>query len=167
MSLHISPRPEQHKEEHSRDVHIHHCCPPALSEPRASGWLLAIQPSAAACPRWKAMPWLNSQVLVFGSWEEREHGPSHSLGKRCRPSGVVLASPPCAEKAHVSACTHAHTQTQPVFAPFGKGAPRMPPTYLHGHTHCHCSRFPLLRRTGEQVRGHTHVPHIHTQLHDL
>lgn len=26
------------------------------------------------------MLWFNSQVLVFGSWEEREHGPSHSLG---------------------------------------------------------------------------------------
>lgn len=69
------------------------------------------------------MLWLNSQVLGFGSWEEREHGPSHSLGKRCMPSWVVLALPPFAED-----CVRTHTYSL-VFAPLGKGAHRMPHIY--------------------------------------
>ena len=72
------------------------------------------------------MLWLNSQVLVFGSWEEREHGPSHSLGKRCMPGWVVLALPPFAEKGHVS--THMHTHSL-CLLPLVRGHPRR-----HTHT---------------------------------
>lgn len=54
------------------------------------------------------MLWLDSQVLVFGSWEEREHGPSHSLGKRCLPSWVALALPTEVD-THVDRQTDRHT----------------------------------------------------------
>lgn len=69
------------------------------------------------------MWWLNSQGLVFGSREEREHGPSHSLGKRCTPRWTALALPSFAEKAQVS--THTHTHTGLCLLRLG-GAPRMP-----------------------------------------
>lgn len=73
------------------------------------------------------MLWLDSQVLVFGSWEEREHGPSHSLGKRCLPSWVALALPTEVD-THVDRQTDRQTH-KPVFAPFGKEAPKMLHTY--------------------------------------
>lgn len=115
---------------------IHHS-PPARSQPRARRWLLAIQPSAADCPRWKAISWLSSQVLVFGSWEEREHGPSHSPGTRCLPSWVVLALPPSAKTAHVSARMRRHTQT---------------------HTACVCSLLEGGTRDATQTLTQTHPP---------
>lgn len=46
------------------------------------------------------------QVPTFGSREEREHGPSHCLGKRGTASGAVLALPSCAEKTRGSRYTH-------------------------------------------------------------
>lgn len=63
-----------------------------------------------------------SQELVFGSWEDREHGPSHSLGKRCKPSWAALDLPSFAEKAQAGR----HTCTERLYLLFPEGAPGMP-----------------------------------------
>lgn len=115
------------------------------SKPRASQWLLAMQPSVADCLRWKAMWWLNSQGLVFGSREKREHGPSHSLGKRCTPSWTALALPSFAEKAQVS--THTHTQGCVC-------------SLWKGHPGCRTRSYRLLSVSACAER-HTGVPHMH------
>lgn len=113
-----------------------------------------------------------AQLPGAGIWllgGERTWAQSQPWDKVPAQLGQVLALPPSAKTAHVSARMRRHTQThtQPVFAPSCKGAPGMPHKHSHRHTHRHSFLFPLLMRTGKQVRGHTHGPHIHTLPHDV
>ena len=67
---------------------------------QASRWLLTFRPPlptvwgrqlcCGSVPRW-----------IVGSWKERKHGLSHSLGKSRTAIWVVLASPSFTEKTHV------------------------------------------------------------------
>ena len=60
---------------------------------------------------------------------------------------------------HTRSQTDRQTDTQPVFAPFGKEAPKMLHTYSHSCTHCLV--FLLLTR---MVHGHRHTPYIQIPL---
>lgn len=114
-------------------------------------WVAAVQPSVADYPRPRAILWLDSQVLVFGSWEEKRTWAQSQPWEGCLPSWVALARN---KGRHTRSQTDRQTDTQPVFAPFGKEAPKML------HTHTHTAAPTVWCFYWRMVHRHRHTPYI-------
>ena len=76
-------------------------------------------------------------------------GPVTALGRGAWPAGLARPCHPVLRR-HVEADTH----TQPVFVPFGEGAPGMTHTYPRRYTCC-------LQSKGKRFPGHMRALHIH------